>query len=66
MYPYGKPQTTPVTEDHPRQPHTFKGRMRKEQEDVLLAAHEAERFKAASFDYLISTVPASIAVFWIA
>jgi nucleoside-diphosphate-sugar epimerase len=41
VYPYGKPQTTPVTEDHPRQPHTFKGRMRKEQEDVLLAAHEA-------------------------
>jgi nucleoside-diphosphate-sugar epimerase len=41
VYPYGKPQTTPVSEDHPRQPHTFKGRMRKEQEDVLMAAHEA-------------------------
>jgi nucleoside-diphosphate-sugar epimerase len=38
VYPYGKPQTIPVTEDHPRQPHTFKGRMRKEQEDVVLAA----------------------------
>ncbi len=38
VYPYGRPQTTPVTEDHPRQPHTFKGKMRKEQEDILLAA----------------------------
>src|SRR5258706_13721998 len=25
VYPYGMPQTTPVTEDHPHQPHTFKG-----------------------------------------
>jgi nucleoside-diphosphate-sugar epimerase len=41
VYPYGKPLTTPVTEDHPRQPNTFKGRMRKEQEDILLAAHKA-------------------------
>lgn len=38
VYPYGYPQTTPVREDHPRQPHTFKGKMRKEQEDVLLDA----------------------------
>lgn len=38
VYPYGRPQTTPVTEDHPRQPHTFKGKMRKEQEDILLGA----------------------------
>jgi nucleoside-diphosphate-sugar epimerase len=38
VYPYGTPQTAPVTEDHPRQPNTFKGRMRKEQEDVLLGA----------------------------
>jgi nucleoside-diphosphate-sugar epimerase len=38
VYPYGRPQTTPVTEDHPRQSHTFKGKMRKEQEDILLAA----------------------------
>ncbi|MGI8959649.1 MAG: NAD-dependent epimerase/dehydratase family protein [Bryobacteraceae bacterium] len=42
VYPYGRPQTTPVTEEHPRQPHTFKGKMRKEQEDILLGA-DAER-----------------------
>ncbi len=39
VYPYGRPQTRPVREDHPREPHTFKGRMRKAQEDLLLAAH---------------------------
>lgn len=38
VYPYGKPQSTPVKEDHPRNPNTFKGRMRKEQEDILLEA----------------------------
>ena len=38
MYPYGRPQTDRVREDHSREPHTFKGRMRKEQEDILLAA----------------------------
>jgi hypothetical protein len=32
VYPYGRPRTTPVREDHPREPETFKGRMRKEQE----------------------------------
>ncbi len=41
VYPYGRPRTEPVTEDHPREPHTFKGRMRKEQEDLLLAADAA-------------------------
>lgn len=39
VYPYGLPRTTPVREDHPREPHTFKGRMRKAQEDLVLAAH---------------------------
>lgn len=39
VYPYGRPRTTPVREDHTREPHTFKGRMRKEQEDMLLDAH---------------------------
>ena len=39
VYSYGRPRTERVTEDHPREPHTFKGRMRKEQEDLLLAAH---------------------------
>ena len=39
IYPYGLPQTLPVREDHPRAPHTFKGRMRKAQEDLLMQAH---------------------------
>ena len=47
VYPYGRARTTPVREDHPREPHTFKGRMRKEQEDVLLQAHADGRINAA-------------------
>ncbi len=39
VYPYGMPQTPKVAESHPREPHTFKGKMRKEQEDLLLKAH---------------------------
>lgn len=39
VYPYGLPQTELVDETHPRNPHTFKGRMRKEQEDLVLGAH---------------------------
>jgi nucleoside-diphosphate-sugar epimerase len=46
VYPYGRPQSNPVTEDHSRNPHTFKGRMRKEQEDILFAAHEAGTIEA--------------------
>lgn len=46
VYPYGRPQSNPVTEDHPRNPHTFKGKMRKEQEDVLFAAHEGGKMQA--------------------
>jgi nucleoside-diphosphate-sugar epimerase len=38
VYPYGKPERNPVDETHPRNPHTFKGRMRKEQEDLVLGA----------------------------
>ncbi len=38
VYPYGRPQTDPVAENHPREPHTFKGQKRKEQEDLLLEA----------------------------
>ena len=38
VYPYGRPRTERVREDHPREPHTFKGRMRKAQEDLLLEA----------------------------
>ncbi len=47
VYPYGRPQTTPVREDHPREPHTFKGRKRKEQEDLLLAEDRAGRIRGA-------------------
>ena len=47
VYPYGRPRTDRVREDHPREPHTFKGRMRKAQEDLLLDAHAAGRIKGA-------------------
>ena len=45
VYPYGRPRTPRVTEDHPREPHTFKGHMRKAQEDLLLEADAAGRIK---------------------
>ena len=45
-YPYGRPQTATVTEDHPRYPHTFKGLMRKEQEEILFATHAAGKIEA--------------------
>jgi len=38
VYPYGVPLQEFVSESHPRDPQTFKGRMRKEQEDLVLAA----------------------------
>ena len=46
VYPYGRPRTRPVREDHPRDPHTFKGRMRKAQEDLLLEAHAQGKIQA--------------------
>lgn len=46
VYPYGKARTHPVAEDHPREPHTFKGQMRKAQEDLLLQAHAQGRIEA--------------------
>jgi nucleoside-diphosphate-sugar epimerase len=46
VYLYGMPQTTPVREDHPREPHTFKGKMRKAQEDILFAAHASGDIEA--------------------
>jgi len=45
VYPYGLPQTDKVSERHPRYPQTFKGRMRKEQEDRLLDTHAAGRLR---------------------
>ena len=46
VYPYGRARTPKVSEDHPREPHTFKGRMRKAQEDLLLKAHREGRIQA--------------------
>jgi nucleoside-diphosphate-sugar epimerase len=39
VYPYGRARSNPVTEAHPREPHTFKGQMRLEQESRVLDAH---------------------------
>ncbi|WP_442514472.1 NAD-dependent epimerase/dehydratase family protein, partial [Pseudomonas promysalinigenes] len=47
VYTYGLPQTSPLREDHPRNPHTFKGRMRKAQEDLLMQADSTGRIRAA-------------------
>lgn len=46
VYPYGIPQTNPVREDHPRVPNTFKGRMRAEQENILLQAQAEGKIRA--------------------
>ena len=45
VYPFGLAQTASVREDHPRNPHTFKGQMRKQQEDILLAADAGGRIR---------------------
>ena len=45
VYPFGLAQTSSVREDHPRNPHTFKGQMRKQQEDILLAADAGGRIR---------------------
>ncbi|MFG1477478.1 NAD-dependent epimerase/dehydratase family protein [Xanthobacter sp. V4C-4] len=42
-YPFGRPHTPRVSESHPRTPHTFKGRMRKEQEDLVMEAGASGR-----------------------
>ena len=39
VYPYGRARGNPVSENHPREPHTFKGQMRLAQENLVLAAH---------------------------
>lgn len=46
VYPYGVPVTEKVNEEHPRNPSTYKGKMRKEQEDMLLAAHASGKIQA--------------------
>ena len=39
VYPYGRARGNPISENHPREPHTFKGRMRLAQENLVLDAH---------------------------
>ncbi|CAE6783167.1 NAD-dependent epimerase/dehydratase family protein [Paraburkholderia haematera] len=39
VYPYGRARSNPISENHPREPHTFKGKMRLAQENLVLAAH---------------------------
>jgi nucleoside-diphosphate-sugar epimerase len=43
VYTYGVPRTSHVAETHPREPHTRKGKLRKEQEDAVLEAHRQGR-----------------------
>lgn len=38
VYPYGIPERERVDESHPRNPQAFKGKMRKEQEELVMAA----------------------------
>ena len=45
VYPYGTPTKPKVTEEHPRNPVTFKGKMRKQQEDLLLEADAAGKIE---------------------
>jgi nucleoside-diphosphate-sugar epimerase len=45
VYPFGFARTPKVAADHPRTPHTFRGRMRKAQEDLTLAAHAEGRIR---------------------
>ncbi len=45
VYAYGVPRTSRVAETHPRQPETRKGRFRKEQEDLVLEAHNKGRLQ---------------------
>jgi len=47
VYPYGRAATNPVKEDHPRHPHTYKGKMRKQQEDLLLEADARKSIRSA-------------------
>jgi nucleoside-diphosphate-sugar epimerase len=47
LYVFGRPQSERVSEDHPRDAHTFKGRKRKEQEDIVGEAHSSGRIKTA-------------------
>ena len=41
VYSYGVPRTSRVAETHSREPHTRKGKYRKEQEDIVMEANAA-------------------------
>lgn len=45
VYVYGRPRTRPVTEAHPMQPHTTKGKIRLEVEREYLEAHREGRVR---------------------
>src|SRR5437870_13086539 len=45
VYVYGLPQTRPVTEDHPQEPHTQKGNLRLAVEQRFLQAHRDGRIR---------------------
>ena len=45
VYAYGVPRTARVSETHPREPQTRKGKLRKEQEDLVLEAHRQGRLR---------------------
>jgi nucleoside-diphosphate-sugar epimerase len=47
IYPYGRARTVRVAEDHPREPHTRKGRARNEQLEIVLHANGASLHTAA-------------------
>jgi nucleoside-diphosphate-sugar epimerase len=47
LYVFGRARTKRITEDHPFKPHTFKGRMRKAQEDLLMKADAAGKLRAS-------------------
>lgn len=46
VYPYGMAKNNPVREDHPCAPNSFKGRMRKAQEELVMQAHADGKIKA--------------------
>jgi nucleoside-diphosphate-sugar epimerase len=47
LYVFGRARQERINEEHPRRPHTFKGRMRKQQEDLLMDADAKGKLKAS-------------------
>ena len=45
VYSYGRPQTARVAESHPRTPGTKKGEFRRQQEDLVMNAHQEARIQ---------------------